>query len=95
MDFLLLDRPILFLTPDLAQYASQDRDIQFDFERMTPGPKLDTWSAVLDALRDPSDAWQAHRAELKQLAFDGQPGAGATQRLLAFMDDQGWLQARN
>ena len=95
MDFLLLDRPIVFFTPDLAQYVSRDRDIQFDFERMTPGPKLDSWPAVLDALRDPSDAWQAHRAELRQLAFDGQPGTGATRRLLDFMVDQGWLQARN
>jgi CDP-glycerol glycerophosphotransferase len=36
-DFLLLDRPILFFAYDLEQYLSQDREMYFNYDTMTPG----------------------------------------------------------
>lgn len=91
MDFLLVDRPVLFLTPDLEQYVRQDRGIQFDFESMTPGPKLADWRAVIQHLRLDADAWATQRAALRRLAFDDQPGTGATARLLEFMRLRAWI----
>jgi CDP-glycerol glycerophosphotransferase (TagB/SpsB family) len=91
MDFLLLDRPVLFFTPDAELYISRDRSIQFDFEEMTPGPKLGSWHEVLDALADrTSPGWAVRRAQIKQLAFDEDPSR-ATERILAFMCAQGWV----
>jgi CDP-glycerol glycerophosphotransferase (TagB/SpsB family) len=92
MDFLLLDRPILFLTPDLQQYVTHDRELQFDFESMTPGPKLENWNSLLSNLTEPeSDQWKRMRLKLKRLAFDQNNQAEATSRLIAFMRDQNWL----
>nr|CBX27461.1 hypothetical protein N47_H22830 [uncultured Desulfobacterium sp.] len=38
-DYLLLDRPIIFFSYDLANYLSNDRDMYFDYHSMTPGVK--------------------------------------------------------
>lgn len=38
-DFLLLDRPIIFLIHDLENYLQHDRAMYFDFDSMTPGAK--------------------------------------------------------
>jgi CDP-glycerol glycerophosphotransferase (TagB/SpsB family) len=96
MDFLLLDRPVFFYTPDLALYLSQDRDIQFDFERMTPGPKLHSWDKLIDAFESAQhDAWQDRRIEVRKLAFDDVDQSNATSSLLTFMLDQRWIQSRH
>lgn len=91
MDFLHVDRPIVFLTPDLQRYMAQDRGIQFDFDRMTPGPKVSEWHEVVAALATDGGEWSQARAQLLALAFDGLPASGATSRLLAFMQSQRWL----
>jgi CDP-glycerol glycerophosphotransferase (TagB/SpsB family) len=93
MDFLLLDRPVMFLTPDLEQYVSSDRGIQFDFESMTPGPKFRTWDELLAGLLQPEPAeWRNRRRQLASMAFDDLPQDEATRRLLRFFAEQGWIE---
>ncbi|THF64006.1 hypothetical protein E6C76_15695 [Pseudothauera nasutitermitis] len=94
MDYLLLDRPVYFLVPDFRQYVSGDREIQFDFESMTPGPKFENWDGLLGGiLQGESAHWQQRRLNLCQLAFDGHPQADSSILLLGFMRDQGWIPA--
>jgi CDP-glycerol glycerophosphotransferase (TagB/SpsB family) len=92
MDYLLLDRPVYFLVPDLHQYIAGDREIQFDFESMTPGPKFEDWDSLLEGiLQAESPHWRQRRNELCRLAFDGQPQADSSIRLLDFMREQSWI----
>jgi CDP-glycerol glycerophosphotransferase (TagB/SpsB family) len=92
MDFLLLDRPILFLTPDLQQYISRDRDIQFDFESMTPGPKFKSLDELLQSLLYPEPpAWRKKRQVLKLLTFDGNDQSLSTKRLLEFAENRQFI----
>lgn len=94
MDYLLLDRPVYFLVPDLRQYIAGDREIQFDFDSMTPGPKFEDWDSLLAGmLQDEPAHWQQRRSDLCRLAFDGQPQADSSVRLLDFMREQGWIPA--
>lgn len=94
MDFLLLDSPVYFLTPDLEQYIAQDRSIQFDFESMTPGPKFSSWDELLQGLiKGDTSEWRRKRHELVSLAFDDIPQNEASQRLLCFMQGQGWIES--
>ncbi|MCG8277391.1 CDP-glycerol glycerophosphotransferase family protein [Stenotrophomonas sp. NLF4-10] len=93
MDFLLLDRPVLFMTPDLEKYISSDRGIQFDFESMTPGPKFRTWDELLAGLLQPEPPeWRDCRHRLARMAFDGLPQNMATNQLLRFFTEQGWIE---
>jgi CDP-glycerol glycerophosphotransferase (TagB/SpsB family) len=94
VDFLLFDRPVLFLTPDLDLYLKQDRDIQFDFEEMTPGPKCESWRQLIDMLStDVDEDWRDRRQAMRRLAFDDISSAGATKRLLDFMGERHWIPA--
>jgi CDP-glycerol glycerophosphotransferase (TagB/SpsB family) len=93
MDYLLLDKPVLFLVPDLDEYIRRDRQFQFDFREMTPGPKVETWQQLLAALEMQwqRDGFAAERARLRQLAFDGLDQREAVPKIIAFMRKQGWL----
>lgn len=96
MDYLLLDKPVLFLVPDLEQYVHDDRQIQFDFREMTPGPKLVEWREVIDGLvmQWECDTYVGARARLRRLAFDDQDQREAVPRLIEFMSSREWIQAR-
>lgn len=93
MDYLLLDKPVLFLVPDLEDYTSKDRQFQFDFNEMTPGPKLSTWTEVMTALEEQwhQDDYAEQRAWLRRLAFDDLPQEQAVPKIIAFMREQGWV----
>ena len=45
-DFLLLDRPILFFAYDLENYLSNDRNMYFDYDSMTPGAKCHSYDEL-------------------------------------------------
>jgi CDP-glycerol glycerophosphotransferase (TagB/SpsB family) len=96
MDYLLLDKPVLFLVPDLEQYIRDDRQIQFDFEAMTPGPKLASWEKVIGELEAQwqHDTYASRRAHLRQLAFDNQDQHQAVPRLIEFMSSHGWIRGK-
>jgi CDP-glycerol glycerophosphotransferase (TagB/SpsB family) len=93
MDYLLLDKPVLFLVPDIDEYVRTDRQMQFDFASMTPGPKAASWVELVDQLQRQwaDDAFAAQRAELRAKAFDGLEQAQAVPKLLEFMRAERWL----
>jgi CDP-glycerol glycerophosphotransferase (TagB/SpsB family) len=93
MDFLLLDRPVLFLIMDGDSYSREDRETQFDPSSMMPGPRLVSWDELLDVLvvTPSSDTNGPERARLRKIAFDAMDQSESTARLLDFMRKQGWL----
>ncbi|QGY39571.1 hypothetical protein GM415_05375 [Pseudodesulfovibrio cashew] len=77
MDYLLLDRPVVFYCPDYEEYVTYNREFQFPYDEMTPGPKC----------RDQD----AFHAALKTAAY-GDDGFGEARRTLcakAFLDRDG------
>lgn len=95
MDFLLLDRPVLFLITDGDSYSRKDREVQFDPASMMPGPRLANWDALLQTLAAPTspDPFATERARLRRLAFDDLPQDEATWNILSFMEQQDWIKA--
>ena len=93
MDYLLVDKPILFLVPDHDQYVREDRQFQFDFASMTPGPKVDSWAELVAQLEQQwqHDEYADARARLRLTAFDGLPQVEAVPKLIDFMHRQRWL----
>ncbi|MGH8426758.1 MAG: CDP-glycerol glycerophosphotransferase family protein [Gammaproteobacteria bacterium] len=93
MDYLLLDNPVLFLVPDLDVYVHKDRRTQFDFNEMTPGPKVENWADLLSELRGQwrHDSYREAREKMKKLAFDDLPQNDAVPKLIAFMRAERWL----
>jgi len=52
IDYLLLDRPIIFYNFDLADYTLNDRELYFDYNAFTPGEKVTTFENLLLLLDD-------------------------------------------
>lgn len=46
-DFLLSDRPIVFAPFDYEEYLSKDRELYYDYNEVTPGPKCENWNEVM------------------------------------------------
>lgn len=89
-DHLLLDKPQIFFPYDWELYTSQNRELQFDYDWITPGPKPRDQHGLLDCLRDVAEGRDSHaeqRREIANLAFarhDGEAGA----RLLAWLREK-------
>ena len=86
MDYLLLDRPVIFLPYDLQEY-SRERGLLYDYDLVTPGAKPDTYAAfredLLAALREPGrDAKQRQQVRQMFHAFqDGKACERITQQI--------------
>lgn len=67
-DFALLDRPIIFFTPDLDSYRDELRGFYLDFESEAPGPICRSTEEVAAYLADPAAlaAFEAKRQAFKE-----------------------------
>lgn len=76
-DFLLLDRPIIFFCYDLEDYISRSREMYFEYNSVTPGPKVRTYEqlkqAVLNVLAG-NDEYASDRRELRSRLFAPKQG---------------------
>ena len=63
-DFVLTDRPVVLLVPDLDQYRDVERGFYFDIEAGAPGPLVRSTEEVAAALLAP-DAHAARRAAFR------------------------------
>jgi CDP-glycerol glycerophosphotransferase (TagB/SpsB family) len=65
-DYLLLDRPIIFAPFDLQLYTTAERELFYDYDQVTPGPKAKDWPDVLRLLREAmqNDSWSDERRKV-------------------------------
>jgi len=89
IDFLLLDRPILFYAYDKTTYLKSERGLLFDYDWITPGPKCLTQDnlhkAIIDELGD-ADLYKKNRAEIRDIAFLHQDNK-SSQRIWEYIND--------
>jgi CDP-glycerol glycerophosphotransferase len=88
-DFLLTDKPQLFFPYDLEHYITRNRELLFDYQASTPGPKVrdqDGLQQAMAALLSGNDPFAQERQKLKRLAFSHHD-ARAGERLLQALTD--------
>ncbi len=61
-DYVVLDRPIIFFPYDLADYRQHSRELYFDYESVTPGPRVFSSSQLVDELTDTLVNYEQARA---------------------------------
>ncbi len=66
-DFLLLDRPIIFVVPDLEEYRRFRGFVLEPFEFWTPGPKVKTFREFLDELEKSLNDPEYYASERKTI----------------------------
>lgn len=70
VDYLLLDRPLIFFVPDLETYRKQRGFLLEPYESWTPGPKIDSWEGLtehLEQLFRGDDPYKEARHRLRPL----------------------------
>lgn len=83
VDFLLLNRPEIFFAYDLEKYMTKDRELYFDYNDFTPGPKARTLDELLQALQETlqgKDDFQNKREQQLKLCFTHKDG-NASERI--------------
>ena len=73
-DYLLVDRPIIFVTPDLEDYKGNRGFLLEPYESWTPGPKVQTQMELLEAIRAylaDASLDEEDRKAIKRVMFDG------------------------
>ncbi len=86
-DFLLLNRPIIFYAHDLEDYLLKHRSMFFNYETITPGPKVKSFeelTAVLGAILKDSNAYfssWSHKRDEIQRRFHGHLDANSCERV--------------
>ena len=66
IDYLLTDKPMIFLPYDRQQYLD-GRGMNFDYDDVTPGPKPETFNYFLDALSPKEELWKSERTRVNRL----------------------------
>jgi len=88
VDYLLLNRPIIFIPYDLETYV-EERGLLYDFHEITPGPKVECFDDLMRALRDYlsdpiKDSWD--RRSIKRMFHEFDDGMAFT-RIRQLMKD--------
>ncbi|OHA69125.1 MAG: hypothetical protein A3J68_02015 [Candidatus Wildermuthbacteria bacterium RIFCSPHIGHO2_02_FULL_48_16] len=79
-EFLLLDRPMVFFPFDYQKYVTRDRELYFDYQEVTPGPKVSTLEGLMQELQKLTrgqDEYRAERARVKDTCYSYQDGKAA------------------
>ncbi|MDF2571718.1 MAG: CDP-glycerol:poly(glycerophosphate) glycerophosphotransferase [Sporomusa sp.] len=91
MDYVLLDRPIIFFPYDYEKYVAKDRDISFDYDWITPGPKCHNQSEFLQTIHEflveGNDHFRSKRREIADLGFTHKDGL-ASERIFDFLQEK-------
>jgi CDP-glycerol glycerophosphotransferase len=82
-DFVLTDRPIVLLTPDLDQYRDVERGFYFDIEAKSPGPLVRTTEEVVESIVAP-DVHAPARVAFRQ-EFCPWDDGGASRRVVDYL----------
>lgn len=88
IDYLLLDRPIIFYNFDYQEYLESDRGMYYNYEDVTPGYKAEKFYQLmeeLDQIFQGEDLFEKERQQVRDLFFckEGQGPVG--ERLLKYM----------
>ncbi len=83
-DFLHTGRPVLFYPFDYEEYTDLHRELQFDYNEMTPGPKAKNFEELLNWINhflvEGKDGFESERKRILNLAFKYKDG-NSSQRI--------------
>lgn len=76
-DFLLTDRPIIFFPYDLEIYRSESRELYYEYDSVTPGPRSENIEELMKSIDDylkGIDHFKSDRKRVRNMMFDYKDG---------------------
>ncbi len=91
MDYLLLDRPLIFFPYDYEKYVKENGQPQFDYDWITPGPKClnqaELEREMSEILEKGKDGYAKRRREILNVAFKHKDGR-SSERIWSFISEK-------
>jgi len=66
-DFLLLNRPIIFTPFDIEEFTKNERELFYNYNDVTPGPKAKNWNEVLMYIKEAIENPKKYENERKKI----------------------------
>jgi CDP-glycerol glycerophosphotransferase (TagB/SpsB family) len=66
-DYLLLEKPVLFLSFDFEDYVKDNSGFYYNFNKITAGPKLKNWDQVLEEMKKIINTEDSYRLTRKKI----------------------------
>lgn len=89
VDFLLLNRPVIFYNYDYEKYILNDRDFYFDYDTTTPGEKAtnfnELFAAITNAITGGNDAYVESRKRVKDIFYSEDNQKQVGKKILEFV----------
>ena len=89
VDYLLLDRPVIFFPFDHDHYINSERALQFDYKEVTPGKKCFTYDELESELNKTvvkgKDEYRKERKKVLKKFFDTADG-NSCDRILEYIE---------
>lgn len=76
-DFLLKDKPIIFFPYDLEIYMSESRELYYEYDSITPGPRAENMEDLIKHLEESisgKDNYEIERRRVLDMMFDYDDG---------------------
>jgi CDP-glycerol glycerophosphotransferase (TagB/SpsB family) len=93
-DYLLLDKPMIFFSPDEEKYVKSVGGFYYDYESLIPGINVKNWNEVLtelDLLLQDTDRFQVKRKKTN-VRFNEFRDSRSSERVYAFIYDKVFLE---
>lgn len=91
IDFLIVDKPIIFYQYDIEDYVKNDRELYFDYGEFYPGPKASTFVDLLywiNYLSKNNDDFIGERKKIRDICFKYNDGY-SSRRIYDFIKKLG------
>ena len=92
VDYLLLNKPVIFYNYDLESYMLNDRDLYFDYDKTTPGPKVKDFSSLLtcvkDYLENGKDHYESERKRVKEIFYATENQSVVGGKILSYVKER-------
>jgi CDP-glycerol glycerophosphotransferase (TagB/SpsB family) len=89
IDYLLLDRPIVFYNYDYDQYVISDRDMYFDYDSTTPGPKAKNFQELIASLQSivqrGNDNFMENRKAVRDIFYSADSQRKVSRQILDYV----------
>ena len=86
VDYLLLNKPVIFYNFDYENYVLNDRDLYFDYNDTTPGPKVTDFPSLLNSLEksvSEEHCYESDREKVKNIFYSKDNQTTVGQKILA------------
>ena len=90
-DFLIFNRPIIFANFDHRNYIKNERALYWDYDEVTPGPKVSNWSELGDELNNilihKRDIHEHQRRNISSMIYD-YSDSNSSERVINSIDQK-------